>query len=326
MNSKISGLATIIRQDLIDNNQSELVDTITQKTAERLSGKAHGDFSRWFSSIDAAPSMDNVVLSVDQSAIGLSSASGEPELQSMIEDQLKALMPWRKGPYQVFNTYVDAEWRSDFKWQRMCERLDLADKKILDIGCGNGYHCWRMLEQKPKWVLGVDPNVLFNLQFRYVNHYAQRNDIDVVPLGIEHLPSSMHFFDVVFSMGVFYHRKSPIEHLMSLKSLLVKGGELILETLVVEGGKQEVLVPEGRYAQMNNVWFIPSVLALQEWLKKVGFTQVKTINVTATTVEEQRGTEWMVFDSLDAFLDPVDSGLTIEGYPAPLRAIISARY
>jgi len=259
-------------------------------------------------------------VSTNAVTIGGNIESNQPDLK----EQLQKLIPWRKGPFKVADVTVDCEWRSDFKWDRIKSHINLNDKRVLDIGCGNGYHCWRMLEQKPKWVLGVDPNLLFNLQFRFINHYAQRQDIDVVPLGIEHLPKDMALFDTVFSMGVLYHRKSPIDHLYELKSLMTKEGELILETLIIDGDDQTVLVPQGRYAKMRNVWFLPSVAALTKWLKKVGFKKINVLDISVTTLEEQRSTEWMVFESLVNYLNEEDHSLTIEGHPAPKRVVISA--
>nr|WP_169730591.1 DUF1698 domain-containing protein [Carnimonas nigrificans] len=40
--------------------------------------------------------------------------------------------------------------------------------------------------------------------------------------------------------------------------------------------------------------------------------------------DEQRSTEWMTFQSLKDFLDPEDQHKTIEGYPAPRRALLVA--
>ncbi|MEW8183876.1 MAG: tRNA 5-methoxyuridine(34)/uridine 5-oxyacetic acid(34) synthase CmoB, partial [Candidatus Thiodiazotropha endolucinida] len=131
--------------------------------------------------------------------------------------------------------------------------------------------------------------------------------------------------DTVFSMGVFYHRQSPFAHLAELKGALRNGGELVLETLVIEGCENQVLVPRGRYAKMRNVWFIPSTETLHLWLERAGFNQVKMIDVSVTTIEEQRATEWMRFESLADYLDPADRSLTIEGYPAPRRAVFVAR-
>ena len=109
--------------------------------------------------------------------------------------------------------------------------------------------------------------------------------------------------------------------LLELRNLLSDSGELVLETLVINGRNGEVLVPRGRYAKMRNVWFIPAVSTLEGWLKRCGFNQVNVIDVHFTSTEEQRVTPWMDYESLAEFLDPADPSITVEGYPAPQRAI-----
>lgn len=318
---QIEPLSKVIIEDLKTLGFSDFVEFLNKQVDEKLSVDSHGDFSRWSDALISAPPIESVQLDVSTNAVTI---KGQVDDQQFLKLQLKKLIPWRKGPYQIADTFVDTEWRSDFKWDRLKHAIDLNGKRVLDVGCGNGYHCWRMLQQQPKWVFGIDPNVLFNLQFRFVNHYAKRDDIEVVPIGIEDLPKNMAVFDTVFSMGVLYHRKSPFDHLQELRSLLVKGGELILETLVIEGDENSVLVPLGRYAKMRNVWFIPSVDALKVWLKKAGFKQPKVIDVSQTTIQEQRATEWMLFESLVDYLDENDHNLTVEGHPAPRRVVISA--
>jgi len=98
-----------------------------------------------------------------------------------------------------------------------------------------------------------------------------------------------------------------------------------LETLVVEGNDSAMIIPEDRYAKMRNVWFIPSTQTLRRMLARAGFSEISIVDVTATTTTEQRSTKWMTFESLANFLDPADSSRTIEGYPAPIRAIAIAR-
>jgi len=318
----MKALAKIIQNDLNENDFESFVESVNNRIKEQLSEQNHGDFKRWFKALEAAPTIEKASLDVTQDAVTIVGSIHQSE---SMKEALQCLIPWRKGPFKVADVLVDCEWRSDFKWDRIKHHINLKDKRVLDIGCGNGYHCWRMLEQKPKWVLGVDPNLLFNLQFRLINHYAQRSDIDVIPLGIEHLPKNMALFDTVFSMGVLYHRKSPIDHLYELKSLLSQDGELILETLIIDGDEQTVLIPEGRYAKMRNVWFIPSVDALVKWLKKVGFKRVEVLDVSVTTTEEQRSTDWMLFESLKDYLDDQDQSLTIEGHPAPKRVVLCAK-
>ena len=115
-----------------------------------------------------------------------------------------------------------------------------------------------------------------------------------------------------------------MDHLQELKDCLRPGGQLLLETLVIEGGPGATLVPEGRYARMGNVWFLPSVDTLLGWMRKLGLVEPRLADVSVTSTDEQRSTPWMRFHSLADFLDPKDPGLTLEGHPAPRRAVITA--
>ncbi len=238
---------------------------------------------------------------------------------------LVKLKPWRKGPLQFGSTIIETEWRSDWKWERIKKQdIDLNEKFILDIGAGNGYYLFRMLEAGAKVALGVDPTILFNYQFAAMQKVSSKNNAFLLPLRSEHLPA-FEIFDVVACLGVLYHRRSPIDQLKELHSFLKPQGKLLLETLILpEKEKEEIIIPEDRYAKMSNVWFIPSEKALQIMLQRSGFSQIEAVDVTRTSVEEQRATKWMDFQSLSDFLDPDDSDKTIEGYPAPTRALIIA--
>lgn len=288
--------------------------------------EGHGDFPRWMRSVDKLPELipdhvqlDNEVRIENHVPI----AHGE---MCHIEHLLKTLHPWRKGPYFVHGIHIDTEWRSDWKWERVRPYISsLKHRKVLDVGCGNGYHMWRMLGEGADLCIGIDPSHLFLAQFEAIRKLmGNEQRVHLLPLGIEQLPK-LEAFDTVFSMGVLYHRRSPLEHLYQLKDQLAPGGELVLETLVVEGDEHTVLVPIDRYAQMRNVYFFPSAKALKVWLEKCGFVDVNIVDETVTSVEEQRSTEWMTNNSLPEYLDPSDPTRTVEGYPAPRRAILVAR-
>jgi len=297
---------------------TEKLKSVTQFVINQIN---QGDLSRWADAYNKLPEVKAAQVIKDQHAVTVE-VSGQSCDVGSIESSMRGLIPWRKGPFQIADTYIDAEWRSDFKWQRLSKALpDLNNQTVLDVGCGNGYYMFRMAEQQPRLLLGVEPGLLQNVQFWAVEKYAQTNAA-VLPLKIQDLPADMACFDVVFSMGILYHRKSPMEHLEQLKSLLSMGGTLVLETLVVDGDELTCLVPNGRYAQMRNVWFLPSVKMLCGWLQKVGFKNIHVIDESLTTVEEQRTTEWMRFYSLAEFLS-ADQKQTIEGYSPPKRAIIS---
>jgi len=98
----------------------------------------------------------------------------------------------------------------------------------------------------------------------------------------------------------------------------------VLETLVVDGDAERVLLPAGRYARMRNVWMIPSPAAGERWLQRAGFNRARCVDVTATSTDEQRSSDWMRFESLTEALDPADPRRTVEGLPAPRRGIFIA--
>ncbi len=289
-----------------------------------LSISRYGDLPRWLESLTALPCIEAGSVDLDKDTVTVQGQATD-EQQHQIEQALRGLHPWRKGPYQVFDTFIDTEWRSDWKWQRLAPHITPLDgRTVLDVGCGSGYHCWRMRGAGAELVVGIDPTPLFIVQFQALQHFIQDQRVGVLPLGIEHLPSGLRAFDTVFSMGILYHRRSPIDHLLQLRDALKPGGELVLETLITEGGPNDCLVPEGRYSRMGNVWFLPSTDLLELWLRKTGFRNVRTVDITRTTTDEQRRTDWMQFHSLAQFLDPESPELTIEGYPAPTRAILLA--
>ena len=252
------------------------------------------------------------------------------------EALLKNLMPWRKGGFiigdETHQIHIDTEWRSDLKWDRVLPHIsDLSGKRVLDVGGGSGYHGFRMLGVGASSVVVIDPSCLFYHQFMAIRHFLGemtnrfgQSPIHFIPVGLEELPNG-GLFHTVFCMGVLYHRASPFDCLLQLKNQLLKGGELVLETLVVEGDENTVLVPKDRYAMMNNVYFLPSVAALTLWLEKAGFVDVHCVDISTTTSDEQRATDWMTYHSLSDFLDPDDDSKTVEGYPRPVRAVMVAK-
>jgi len=285
----------------------------------------HGDLTRWQSGFDALPEATPSETAWNASAVKIGVPTDTPMPVASIATALQQLHPWRKGPFELFGVHIDTEWRSDWKWDRLKDAITpLAGRTVLDVGCGSGYHLWRMLGAGAELAIGIDPTALFSIQFAAIKRYQPDAAAFLLPVGIEAMPADMACFDTVFSMGILYHRRSPIDHLLELKALLRSGGELVLDTLVVAGDQQRCLIPRGRYAKMRNVWFIPSVDMLSLWLQRAGFKHIKQVDVSPTSIEEQRSTAWMTFESLADFLDPHDSSRTIEGHPAPVRAILTA--
>ncbi|MGL6177502.1 MAG: tRNA 5-methoxyuridine(34)/uridine 5-oxyacetic acid(34) synthase CmoB [Vibrionaceae bacterium] len=286
--------------------------------------KPQGDLPKWLKTLNKISHTPAPSELISRISVGSETTLSHGE-QAKLENLLQHFHPWRKGPYFLHGIHIDTEWRSDWKWQRLLPHITpLEGRYVLDVGCGNGYHMWHMLGEKARTVIGVDPSELFLVQFSAVKELINpQAPLHLLPLGIEELPGKKSF-DTVFSMGVLYHRKSPLDHLQQLKNQLVKNGELVLETLVITGDENSVLVPADRYASMHNVYFFPSAKALQRWLEKVGFVNVRIVDEDITSLDEQRTTAWMRHHSLKDYLDPNDISKTMEGYPAPRRAILVA--
>jgi len=304
-------------------------ETLESQLEQVFMDQAHGDMTRWAEAFNNLPDIKGVSSELGQDVLTLQSAQADAEQLAQLLAALKGLKPWRKGPFDFFGHHIDTEWHSDWKWQRISPHISsLKNRRVLDVGCGSGYHMWRMLAEGAQRVIGVDPSKLFFWQFEAMKKYllAQGQEVPVhfLPFKMEEVPAGLRAFDTVFSMGVLYHRRSPLEHLSELHQALRAGGEVVLETLVVDGGLGQVLMPEDRYAMMRNVWFLPSVETLSLWMRRVGFKDVKVVEQNFTSIEEQRTTDWMEFNSLKDFLDPNDHSKTIEGYPAPKRATLVA--
>ncbi|WP_226661059.1 tRNA 5-methoxyuridine(34)/uridine 5-oxyacetic acid(34) synthase CmoB [Microbulbifer aggregans] len=300
--------------------------SLPQQIAEGLDPQRWGDLPDWQAALDGLPDITPSTVTCANEVRAGRADDATPEQLAQLESQLRKLHPWRKGPWTIFDLLIDTEWRSDWKWNRVAPHMEpLENRLVLDVGCGSGYHCWRQFGAGARRVIGIDPSAKFVAQFYALKKYLGMDlPVDVLPLGIEALPANLRAFDTTLSMGVLYHRRSPLDHLRELRDTLRPGGQLVLETLVIEGGLGECLVPEDRYAKMRNVWFFPTTATLESWLRKSGFTDVRTVDVDRTTLEEQRSTDWMQFESLADFLDPDDHNKTAEGHPAPLRATIVA--
>lgn len=280
-------------------------DALSALIARRLASAGHGDFDKWSGVVHALAEAENNA--------------------TEIRNLLLALSPWRKGPFDIAGVRIDSEWRSDLKWERLENSIaSLDDRNVLDVGCGNGYYALQMRKAGARAVIGVDPTLLFVMQFLAVNYFEQDPSVFVLPVRLHELPLPARSFDTTFSMGVLYHQRSPIDHLRQLRQTLRPDGQLVLETIYLPGKESFAATPEDRYARMRNVWLLPTISELTTWILRSGYRDIQVIDKSITTVDEQRTTEWMSFESLSHSLDPNDPTLTVEGWPAPHRVVVTA--
>ena len=233
----------------------------------------------------------------------------------------KLLMPWRKGPFEVCGTFIDAEWKSNIKYNLLRKHFNLKNRRVADIGCNNGYYLFRMQEDNPKSLVGFDPSPLYKTQFDFINYFL-KSDIVYELLGVEHLEFYEEKFDTIFCLGVLYHRSDPVAMLKSLYRGLDEQGEVILDTFYIKGDEEMALCPKSSYSKIPNIYFVPTIPALKNWCHRAGFSSFEVLETMQTDASEQRKTSWIEGQSLEDFLDPDDNTKTVEGYDAPARVYV----
>lgn len=239
---------------------------------------------------------------------------------------LQIFCPWKKGPFQLFGITIDAEWRSDWKWDRVLPQIDsLNNRRVADIGCHNGYFMFRMAAEKPKCVIGFEPVAKHFWNFQLIQNIVKQPMLTFELLGVEHIHFYPNFFDTIFCLGILYHHRNPINLLGKLREALAPKGEIVIDCQGIPGELPVALTPRKRYAQARGIWFLPTQSCLENWLLRAGFTQIHCFFAQPLSLQEQRRTPWAAIDSLREFLNPDDFSLTLEGYPAPWRYYVIAR-
>ncbi len=272
--------------------------------------------------ITALPVCEDITVSLGDT-VAVKSESIDKAQMEEIEKTARLMMPWRKGPFAINDLFIDSEWQSQIKYNLLEPYFNLEDKVVGDIGCNNGYYLFRMQTHNPKKLVGFDPSAIYYSQFQFIDRFVN-SDIVYEMLGVEHVEFYEHKFDVLFCLGVLYHRSDPVAMLKSLFKGLNKGGELILDTFMIDGEEEVCLTPKERYSKIPNIYFIPTVNALKNWCYRAGFDEVEVLEIKKTDLYEQRKTEWIATQSLGDFLDPNNPEKTVEGYPAPKRVYIKA--
>jgi len=202
--------------------------------------------------VDVTLSFDDTVSLTSEEAVDL----------EQIESVARMMMPWRKGPFNLFGLFIDTEWQSFMKYNLLRPHFNLEGKRVADIGCNNGYYLFRMQEDNPASLVGFDPSALYKTQFDFINHFA-KTDIKYELLGVEHVPFYEEKFDTIFCLGVLYHRSNPVAMLKQLFKGLDKEGEVIFDTFMIDGDEEMALCPQGSYSKIPNIYFVPTIPALK---------------------------------------------------------------
>lgn len=308
----------------------KLLDLVLKKSSQSaLSKRLEKSFqdilsSPVFKKINALPIPKDIRTDCD-GAISIQSPTGY-HASSELEETIKELVPWRKGPFNIFSHPIDSGWNSFIKYDHLKKKLPLlGGKTVLDLGCNNGYYLLRLLfdhqNTKPEALIGFEPHLQFYLQYSLIRRFIDSDILNLYPLGWKDLEYFEKTFDVILCMGILYHHPSPIDLLKTLSNSLKKGGEIILETMTINMEGSFALFPSKRYMGASGMWFIPTLECLLNWIKRSGFNQVEVFEHHLLDENEQISTPLSPFTSLN-FQRHKKENKTIEGYLPPYRTYV----
>lgn len=110
------------------------------------------------------------------------------------------------------------------EWKTLESMLPgLKGKRVLDLGCGFGWHCQYAVEQGAKTVTGVD----LSEKMLTVAKEKTDNKINYIHLPIEDISFDEGSFDIVISSLAFHYIESFEQIVESVSGCLVRGGELV---------------------------------------------------------------------------------------------------
>ena len=248
------------------------------------------------------------------------------EQKKRFDQSLEVFCPWKKGPFELFGVEIDAEWRSDWKWQRILPQIkSLKNRKVADIGCHNGYFMFRMAHQEPDCVIGFGPDAKHFWNFQLIQNIVKQKNLAFELLGVEQIHFYPNFFDTIFCLGILYHHTDPVGLLRKMHKALAPQGEIVIDCQGIPGELPIALTPRKRYAKARGIWFLPTQSCLENWIARAGFREIHCFFAEPLSIKEQRRTPWAEVDSLQECLHPDNPKQTLEGYPAPWRYYVRAR-
>lgn len=111
------------------------------------------------------------------------------------------------------------------EWSELQKVLpDFSGKKVLDLGCGYGWHCKYAAENGADYVLGTD---ISHKMLKAANEKNSDKKIEYRCIAMEDLDFEANTFDVVLSSLAFHYIKDFEPLVANIYKWLKKGGEFV---------------------------------------------------------------------------------------------------
>ncbi len=114
------------------------------------------------------------------------------------------------------------------KYKLALDKVEVAGKTVLDIGCGSGLF-FREVTAQAEMVVGVD--VSRKLLLKAKEQTKTLKNAFVLQADADHLPFKDSFFGAAFAFTVLQNMPKPHETLCELKRIVKRGGSLVVTGL-----------------------------------------------------------------------------------------------
>jgi tRNA (mo5U34)-methyltransferase len=116
-------------------------------------------------------------------------------------------------------------------WESVSQVLpDLSGKRVLDVGCNDGFFLFACRQLGAKEVVGIEASEHFFNHAVLVNSLLDPGGISVHQMSAYDVGDEMGEFDVTLALGLIYHLKSPLLFLERVAP--ITSSTIIVETAV----------------------------------------------------------------------------------------------
>ena len=92
---------------------SSWADCLSEEIAKEFHERRYGDLPKWLAALEALPQLTPSKIDLNTATVCVGRPDDcDPDIRQQLEQALRVLQPWRKGPFELFGVHIDTEWPS----------------------------------------------------------------------------------------------------------------------------------------------------------------------------------------------------------------------